>query len=72
MLEMLRDSVRTHHRAYADHQQGKSYGREIPDWLIAEVDKLRKEGRTQREIWKQLRIGCKTYTRILILLRGRA
>jgi hypothetical protein len=71
MLEMLSGSVRTHHRAYADHQQGKSYGRDIPDWLVAEVDRLRKAGRTQREIWKELRIGCKTYTRILIRLRSK-
>lgn len=70
LLEALADRVTTHLMEMRLAQTvGHNYGREVPDYLVEEVDRLRKQNMTQREVISRLHIGTKTYTRILAVLK---
>lgn len=72
LLQLFADRIRTHEQCYVhDPAAGKQYGREIPKALVDEVDRLRRAGKTQREVIGELHIGTQTYTRILAILRSR-
>lgn len=50
---------------------GHSYGRDVPQYLVDEVMRMRAEGVTQREVISRLHIGSKTYVRILQIIKAK-
>lgn len=63
--------VRTHIRQYQDRQQGKRFQNGVvPPEVVEEFKEYRAAGMVGKRIRNRLRIGSKTYSRILAILEG--